>query len=545
MASGRLPFTLANRYLKRLEPKPLAIHLWALPFFLIGALSEIGYRVLTHAAHGNFLQSASRLAWENRLSYCSMGFLTTACWVLLCTVLFRRYTIFTTISILGLFVGSSFLVAVLSVMSGFEQDLKSKILGANAHVLVTATDQSFTNYEEAAKGLAGVKGVESITPYIGNEVMVSSQSNLAGVILKGIDPETVSVVTDIGRNMEQGKLENLSHPENVQAAMPDEEPPPRKGGSLLKELTDKPADKAPDKPQDKAQDKAQADLKKPLAPIHKIVPGILVGRELAKNLRVFLGDDVNVISPMGDIGPTGPMPRSRPFRVVGIFYSGMYEYDTKHIYMSIPAAQKFLGMPDEVTGLELRVKNPDDTGPVVTAVESALKAVAAPPGGDGPIHFTVQDWQELNRSLFSALKIEKIGMFIALCFIILVAGFAIVANGIMLVRAKARDISMLKSMGATDGSILKTFLIMGLYTGGLGIGTGVCTGIAYCMVLRYRGVMLDTDVYYITKLPVQMNPYEILLVLGASMTIALLATLYPALEAARLRPVQGLRYDQG
>ena len=267
---------------------------------------------------------------------------------------------------------------------------------------------------------------------------------------------------------------------------------------------------------------------------------MIVGRELAKNLRLYLGDEVNVVSPMGDIGPTGSMPRSRPFRVVGIFFTGMYEYDTKRIYLSIPAAQKFLGMSDEVTGVEVRVREPDDTEPVDAEIHRELAA-----GTTDGAKYEVQDWKELNRSLFTALKIEKIAMFIALCFIILVAGFAIIATGVMLVREKERDIAMLKSMGARDERILRTFLYIGAYIGLVGIGTGIGTGVGVCMLLRYVGITLDNDVYSLARLPVEMNPFEIVTVLAVTMTIALAAMLYPAWIAARLRPVEGLRYDHG
>jgi lipoprotein-releasing system permease protein len=198
--------------------------------------------------------------------------------------------------------------------------------------------------------------------------------------------------------------------------------------------------------------------------------------------------------------------------------------------MSIPAAQKFLGMEDEVTGLELKVADSDDTAPVVKAIAAALG-----PGYD------VQDWQELNRNLFSALKLEKIAMFIVLCFIVLVAAFSIIANGIMLVMEKGQEIAILKSMGATDGSILRSFMMLGIAIGGLGTSVGVMTGVAGCLALERWGLPLDPDVYYITKLPVRMNPHEVVLVAAAALLIGIAATLYPAWSAARLRPVQGLR----
>jgi lipoprotein-releasing system permease protein len=198
----------------------------------------------------------------------------------------------------------------------------------------------------------------------------------------------------------------------------------------------------------------------------KVLPGLAIGRELARNLRVFVGEDVSLVSPMGDVGPTGPIPKSKPHRIAAVFFSGMYEYDSKYAYMNLPAAQKFLGLDDEVTGLELKLANPE-----ATEVVSAQLRAALGPG------FLVQDWKELNRSLFAALKLEKIAMFIALCFIILVAAFSIVSNGIMLVMEKGKEVAILKSMGASDRAVLRVFVLLGAYMGLVGTTAGVLTGV--------------------------------------------------------------------
>ena len=475
---------MASRYLRRLREGGRTVYV--LPgLFLLANLATRGVEYYLAHSHRNVFSTA-RLALDTALRW---GGLVTLLGLVLfgfLAWLIRRYTIFSSISTFGLFLGSAALVVVLSVMSGFEQDLKHKILGANAHILVTSPDRLFTDYQAVAEKLRRVAGVDSVMPYLSNEVMLSSQANLAGVLVKGIEPETAAQVTDLGRNMEQGKLDNLLHPESL-----------RDLGSLLnREEREEREERDPDAPThadvdagagagpgpdagagaDARAHEAQGNKKKttfvatdshgkPLTPLvgghaadaaggvfqrkaRKVLPGILIGRELAKNLRIFLGDDVNVISPVGDIGPSGAMPKSRPFRIAGIFYSGMYEYDTKHVYMTIGAAQKFLSLDDEVTGLELRVRDIDATPDTVAAIERLL----------GDPAYEVKDWQELNKKLFSALKVEKIAMFIVLCFVILVAGFSIVANGIMLVSEKEQEIAILKAMGATDASVLKTFL---------------------------------------------------------------------------------------
>jgi lipoprotein-releasing system permease protein len=430
----------------------------------------------------------------------------------------RRFTVFSTISMFGVFLGTGALVLALSVMSGFENDLKHKILGINAHINITRPDQPFTDYREAREKLLKVKDVLGVTPYISNEVMIASQSNLSGVVLKGVDPASDGSVTDLEKDVDIGELKFLTQPEKLRTlgAPPilrhdDDEPEasPGPGALHFKPL-------APDK--------------EPPAESRRVIPGVVIGRELAKNLRLYPGDDVNVVSPLGGIGPSGPIPKSKPFRVAGIFFSGMFEYDSKYIYMSIPAAQKFLGMDDEVTGLELKVRDSDETAPVVAEIQKVLG-----PGYD------VQDWQELNRSLFSALKLEKIGMFTVLCFIILVAAFSFITNGVMLVMEKGQEIAILKSMGSTDGSVLTTFMMLGLAIGGLGTTLGIMAGVGGCLALGRWGLPLDPDVYYITKLPVRVNPYEVVIIAGAALGIALLGMIYPAWVAARLRPVEGLR----
>lgn len=522
----------------------------------------------------------SELLWDLRsllrvLKYAAVGVTVLVGFFL---ELIRRLTIFTSISTFGLFLGTAALVTALSVMSGFEQDLKGKILGTHAHMVVTAPDRSFTDYREVLAKVEKVPGVLAATPYLTSEVMIASPSNLSGVIIKGIDPTTVGRVTELAKNTQQGSLDNLLHPEQLRilgsgtAVVPAA---PRgttgalmmlpdsadggsgdggsapDGGAAVKPPTTEQRTAAPaagDKPPAPAADseeptdeqlaqkfdeefaeKKRLEHQKPRSE-RKILPGVVVGRELAKNLRVFVGDDVNVVSPMGDIGPTGPIPKAKPFRTAAIFFSGMYEYDSKYVYMALPAAQKFLSLEDEVTGLELKLKNPEDSGPVMERVRAAL--------GPG---FETADWKELNRSLFSALKLEKIAMFIALCFIIVVAAFSIVSNGIMLVLEKGREVAILKSMGASDGSVQRIFVLLGLYMGVLGTTFGVLTGCGVCWALDHFGLPLDTDVYYITKLPVNVNAGELLAVLFASLLLSLLATLYPARLAAQLRPVDGLR----
>jgi len=513
---------LARRYLKLLKERSPKIHVLTL---CVGTVWLATQGISYWLDHGHTLKIQElRESWSGLLDKIRLVSIVVTFAVEIFLRIVRRFTVFSTISTYGLFLGTGALVIVLSVMSGFENDLKHKILGINAHITVTRPDQPFTEYRELKKKLEKLPGVLGVTPYISNEVMIASQSNLSGVVLKGIDPETDGQVTDLEKDVDIGELKFLNQPDKLRTL----------GGPPILRHDDDELVPSPEpgaihfKPAD-PHGKPLADREKP-SETRKVIPGVVIGRELAKNLRLYVGDDVNVVSPLGGIGPQGPIPKSKPFRVAGIFFSGMFEYDSKYIYMSIPAAQKFLGTEDEVTGLELKVRDSDDTAPVLAAI-----AKIAGPG------YEAQDWQELNRNLFSALKLEKIAMFIVLCFIVLVAAFSIIANGIMLVMEKGQEIAILKSMGATDRSILIAFMMLGIAIGGLGTSVGIVTGVAACMALARWGLPLDPDVYYITKLPVRMNPYEVVLVAVAALVIGILATLYPAWSAARLRPVEGLR----
>jgi lipoprotein-releasing system permease protein len=265
----------------------------------------------------------------------------------------------------------------------------------------------------------------------------------------------------------------------------------------------------------------------------EVLPSILLGEELfARTLRVFRGSHVDVVCPLCKMGPSGPMPGLKVFRAAGHFYSGMYEYDSKLAYMALDEAQKFLGAPGEVTGIDLRTGSPDAAPAVATAVQAALGT-----------RYEVRSWEDLNRGLFMALRLEKIAMFVVMTFIALVASFSIISTLIMMATQKAREVAILKAMGAAGGAIRRVFIAEGVYIGLIGLAVGVPTGVIGCKLIEKYGLPLPTDVYYISKLPVVMRPSEILVLAASAMALCCLATVYPALLASRMRPVDGLRYE--
>jgi lipoprotein-releasing system permease protein len=397
-------------------------------------------------------------------------------------------SIITVISIAGVLVGVMALIVVLAVMSGFEKTLKEKILGTQAHLhLLKATQEGLDQYQEVTRRVEETKGVASAAPFIISQVMLSSESNVFGVVLKGIDPDRVGRVTELANNLKAGRLEDL------------------KGGK-------------------------EGDP-----------PGIILGIELAKHLSVSLNDSIQVISPLGTVTPMGMMPKMKRFRVRGIFYSGMYEFDNTMAYVSLESAQKFFSMGDRVTGIEIKTND-------IYKVKEIGREIRRKMG----FPFWTKDWMEMNRNLFSALRLEKIAMFIILVLIVLVAAFNIISTLIMVVMEKNKDIAILKSMGASSSSILKIFTIEGGVIGVVGTLLGTILGLGAAFNLEtitdfaerlFGFKILSSDVYYIDKLPSQVNPMDVILIVLTAVLISLLATLYPAWRASKLDPAEALRYE--
>ncbi len=510
------------------------------------------------------------------------------------------FTFFTTVPIGGVWIGTAALICVLSVMSGFESDLRQKILGSNAHLQITKEDGDFVGWEATKARIDKIPGVVASTPYAVSEVVVAANNNGVNVIIKGIDPATVGKVTDLVNDIDEEtpaaraaamkKLEPLiddprdrAIPQTPKPAKDTVDPPPddmpspgdpidfsgsgsgsgagsgEYGGDAVKILDIHPVDPPPpdlltndDKPMDysgsgsvyrvdKLDDTESAirvvdAFDGPIMSRRTMsLPGILVGKELVKQTHVMVGDEVRVVSPLSDPAnpdATGtPIPFNRDYRVAGRFYTGMYEYDLKYVYVTLDSLSEFLDLGDAIDGIEVRIEDPDDTDRFVTLINSAI--------GPG---YRVVDWKELNRSLFSALKLEKIAMFLVLGIVILVASFSIVGNLIMVVIEKAREIALLKTLGASDWGVMNLFAIQGLMIGLIGTLLGVLTGLAGCWAGKAFGLPLNPDVYYIDRLPIHVEGSSVLAASAAGILISIAATLYPAMLAARVRPAAGMRH---
>ncbi len=386
----------------------------------------------------------------------------------------------TLLSMAGVGLGVMALVVVLSVMRGFEDDLKNKILGTNAHLVILQHGSSIRDYREVLEKVKGVEGVVAATPFIFTQAMITSESNARGIVLRGIDPATAAGVINIGATLKKGTLDSLGEKDDASAQ-----------------------------------------------------PGIFIGKELAQDLGVMLDDPIVVVSPTGALAPMGMGPPMKKFRVKGIFDTGMYEYDTTLAYISLRGAQKFLGMEDTVSGVEVKVRD-------IYGVKDVARRIQKDLG----FPFWTKDWMQMNRSLFAALKLERTVMFIILVLIVLVAAFGIVSTLIMVVMEKNKDIAILKSMGATARSIMRIFILEGLIIGVVGTAIGLIGGYLICRILAsYQFISLPRDVYYISHLPVKVNGVDFLLIALAAVGISFLATLYPSWQASRLDPAEALRYE--
>lgn len=433
----------------------------------------------------------------------------------------------TSISLGGVGVGVMALIIVLSVMSGFEADLQKKILGTNSHGVVMRYDPQMPEYDEVMKKVLGVRNIAGATPFILNEVMVSSEGNISGSMIKGIDPETVGTVTDLPEYLlPGGKLEWLVDPSQIKK-------------KRLAELNEPAFDAKPAEPQ--KLDKGPSDIERdplldlpdPEKEAEVVLPGILMGRELAASMRVVVGDRVNVVSPIGgEIGPQGPMPKSRPFRVAGIFYSGMYEYDSKFVYIHLKEAQTFFGVKG-ASGIEVKVHDVDNARGTMKAVYDLLEGYP----------YRTKDWGEMNKNLFSALRLEKLVMGIILSIISIVAAGLIVATVVMLVLEKRKEIAVLKALGVPDGGIVKIFLGEGLQIGVAGAILGLIAGLAWCFFIERVGIKLDPQVYYIPALPVRIETFQTALAVVIAILVTFLASIYPALKASQVEPVDGLKAE--
>lgn len=407
-------------------------------------------------------------------------------------------SLITLISIAGVTVGVMALIVVIAVMAGFEAHLKEKILGVTSHIVVRSIERPIERPDVLQKELVGLSlpptgfwasllnkigmwdadaRVVAATPMILMQGLLSSDINVYGTLIRGVDPKTISSVMDVGKVIQGRGLDALEN----------------------------------------------ADPNRP--------PPIVVGKELARNLGLYIGKNVRIALPTGTITPMGTLPKIRNFTVVGITSTGVYEYDSNLAFVHIDEAQRLLGLQDQAHLIELKVSDIYQTDRLSALIQQRI--------GNG---FLVLDWQKLSRNLFSAMKLEKLAMFIILTLIVIVAAMNIISTLILMVMDKNQDIAILKAMGATDRQILRIFIYNGLMVGLIGTFLGVIGGITLCNVLkRYKFISIPSEVYYTDSLPILLNIQDVIVIALSAVIICFGATIYPAKQAARVNPSASLR----
>ena len=385
-------------------------------------------------------------------------------------------------SFLGIMLGVATLIIVMAVMNGFRKELLDKILGLNGHLLVQPLESPLTDWKEVADRINQVSGIRLAAPVVDGQALASSPFNASGVLVRGIRASDLDNITSVARNIKQGTLEGFD------------------------------------------------DGK-----------GVAIGRRLADQLSVHAGDNITLVAPRGAVTPMGTTPRIKPYRVAAVFEIGMSEYDSGMVFMPLAEAQAYFNRANDVTAIEVYTTNPD-------RIDQFRKSVTEAAGR--PIFLV--DWRQRNSTFFNALQVERNVMFLILTLIVLVAALNIISGLIMLVKDKGSDIAILRTMGASQGAIMRIFLITGASIGVVGTLTGFVVGLVVCLniesIRQFLSWLTSTELfspelYFLSKLPADVDVGETTAVVLMALTLSFLATLYPSWRAARLDPVEALRYE--
>ena len=394
-------------------------------------------------------------------------------------------SLITVISVLGVMIGVMTLNVVMAVMTGFEETLRDRLLGINAHIALLKSGDQLAEYEELLQRVIKHEGVVAASPAIYGQVMLTSGSRVSGVVVRGVDPDRVNAVVDLQRYMKQGSIAGLKQQNPVQL-----------------------------------QDRTI------------MLPGVIMGERLAAQLGVFVGSPIQVVSPLGSPTAIGVIPKVRRFVVTGLLNTGMSEIDSTLVFMALEDAQKFFELGDAVSNIEIRVDDVNESREIADRIQLQLG-----------FPYITEDWTRLWPNLFSALQLEKTVYFLVLLLMVLIGAFNIISTLVMVVMEKRKDIAILMSMGATRASIRKIFLLKGFIIGIVGTTLGLLLGLLVCTLIAQYQFELPKDVFLISTVPVRIYFSNFMIVTVASFIVCLLASIYPARQAAKLDPVEIIRYE--
>jgi lipoprotein-releasing system permease protein len=385
-------------------------------------------------------------------------------------------SVITAISVLGIMIGVAALVIAIALITGFQEDVQAKILGATSHIMVQdLSSEGLADYRGISEKIGAEKGVVSVTPVVYNEVLITGLVKTNGALLKGIDFERERAGSAWLQNLEAGRI-------------------PGAGASR---------------------------------------DGILLGRELAFEIGAQVGDSVAVVTPSSNLSPLGLIPKRRRFEVTGIFNTGLYEFDSTTALVALATAQKLFGLEGRVSFLQVKIDNIFEAGRIADRIKAAL-----------PPTVYVTTWMDLNKNLFSALKLEKNIMFLTITLIVIVAALNIIATLILMVMEKTRDIGVLMALGATPGSIRRVFFYQGALIGVLGTGLGTVLGLVWCWLANtFQLIKIPVDIYQISHVPFRLRPVDLLAIVGVTLAISFVSTLFPARRASKVDPVVALKYE--